>query len=377
MFWEYYMKLSIVMPVYNEKDTIYEIIQRVGNAPLPKEIKEKEIIIVDDCSTDGTREIINNINKDGKKIIYHNRNQGKGAALRTGFANCRGDIVIIQDADLEYDPNEYPKLLKPIVEGKADVVYGSRFIGSEPHRIIYFWHMLANKMLTLFSNMFSDLNLSDMETCYKVFKKEVLDRFIIEENRFGIEPEVTAKIADQTRIDKIRVYEVGISYYGRTYEEGKKIGFKDALRAFWCVFKYNTSKFAYIVRYGFTGIFVALSQFLFMILLVELFHFKTQILQNAANIISIELSLLTAFLLHFYITWRVKYTSLSAFLKMILYFHFVSGISYLSRIILFYILSNVGIEYKINTLIGIGLAVIINFVGYDNYVYNVKERIIK
>ncbi|MFQ3244741.1 MAG: glycosyltransferase involved in cell wall biosynthesis [Arenicella sp.] len=226
------MKLSIVIPCYNEKDTIREIISAVENAPYP----DKEIIVVDDCSNDGTIEIIES-SLMGKidQLIQHPVNKGKGAALRSGFEKATGDIVIIQDADMEYDPNEYGILIDPIMNGRADVVYGSRFIGHRPHRVLYFWHRVGNGLLTLLSNMFTNLNLTDMETCYKVFRREVIQSINIEENRFGFEPEITAKIS---RLN-LRIYEVGISYYGRTYDEGKKIGWRDGVRAIYCIFKYG------------------------------------------------------------------------------------------------------------------------------------------
>ena len=229
------MKVSIVIPCFNEANTIEYLVQAVLSAPLTN----REIIIVDDYSTDSTREILRT-KIDGlvDKIIYHESNQGKGAALRTGFSNVTGDVVIIQDADLEYNPQEYPELLKPILDGKADVVYGSRFQGGKEHRVIYFWHYKGNQFLTLLSNMFTNLNLTDMETCYKVFRIDILKKIKIQENRFGFEPEITAKIAQLG----CRIYEVGISYSGRTYDEGKKISWKDGLRAIWCILKYNFKK---------------------------------------------------------------------------------------------------------------------------------------
>jgi glycosyltransferase involved in cell wall biosynthesis len=229
------MKLTIVIPCYNELKTIDAIVHAVRQSQYP----DKEIIIVDDCSSDGTREKLKTeIEPSGvvERVIYHERNQGKGAALRTGFRHATGDIVIVQDADLEYDPNEYPRLVEPIVSGRADVVYGSRFAGGEAHRVLYFWHRVGNSFLTLLSNMLTDLDLTDMETCYKAFRREVIQSIEIEEERFGFEPEITAKIARQRGL---RIYEVGISYYGRTYEEGKKIGWKDGCRAIYCIIKYN------------------------------------------------------------------------------------------------------------------------------------------
>ena len=229
------MKLTIVIPCYNELQTIDLIIQAVRESAH----FDKEIIVVDDCSVDGTREKLKSeIEPAGRvdRVVYHERNQGKGAALRTGIQHATGDIVIIQDADLEYDPKEYPRLVEPIINGKADVVFGSRFAGGQAHRVLYFWHRVGNSFLTLLSNMFTDLDLTDMETCYKAFRREIIQSIEIEESLFGFEPEITAKLAKRRNL---RIYEVGISYYGRTYEEGKKIGWKDGFRAIHCILKYN------------------------------------------------------------------------------------------------------------------------------------------
>jgi glycosyltransferase involved in cell wall biosynthesis len=228
--------LSIVVPCFNERQTIAELLARVARAPLPEGI-EREIVVVDDCSTDGTRDLLRELAARGEpafRLVEQTVNRGKGAALRRGFAEATGEVILIQDADLEYDPRDYPKLLEPILEDEADVVYGSRFLGG-PHRVLFFWHSVGNRWLTTLSNMFSDLNLSDMETCYKVFKRALLDGVVLRSDRFGIEPELTAKFARR----RARIYEVPISYHGRTYAEGKKIGWKDGFAAVWAIVRYN------------------------------------------------------------------------------------------------------------------------------------------
>ena len=222
--------LTVVIPVYNERDTIQATIEAVMAAPY-----SKEIIIVDDCSIDGTREVLKELNDPSIMVLYHDKNMGKGAGLRTGFARATGDIIIIQDADLEYDPEEYTIVLRPILNGKADVVLGSRFAGHGAHRVLYFWHYVGNRFLTFVSNLFTNLNLTDMETCYKAFTRTALEGIKIQENRFGFEPEIIAKVAKK----KLRIYEVPISYYGRTYEQGKKIDWRDGVRAMWCILRYN------------------------------------------------------------------------------------------------------------------------------------------
>lgn len=232
--------LSIIIPAYNEESTIELILDKVRDVKLDYDI-DREIVIVNDCSTDQTSKVIKayqDVHPDLQISYYeHEVNMGKGAALHTGIKVAKGDLIIIQDADLEYDPNEYNLLLQPIVDGHADVVYGSRFMGGKPHRILFFWHSLGNQFLTSLSNMLTNLNLTDMETCYKLFKADVVRHLDLREKRFGFEPEVTAKIS---RIPELRIYEVGISYYGRTYAEGKKIGWRDGVRALWCILKYNT-----------------------------------------------------------------------------------------------------------------------------------------
>lgn len=234
----HFKKISIVIPIYNEENTLEKIISAVEKADTFH--LEKEIILVNDCSTDQSSEILKKF--EGKHtVLHHKANLGKGSALKTGFKNATGDIIIIQDADLEYDPAEYPDMLKPILDGKADVVFGSRFLGHRPHRVLYYWHYVGNKMLTRISNMMTNLNLTDMETCYKAFTKVVIDQIHpkLRSKRFGIEPELTARVAKLAKKDRCRIYEIGISYSGRTYAEGKKIGWKDGVEAIWCIIRYN------------------------------------------------------------------------------------------------------------------------------------------
>ncbi len=225
------LRLSVIVPVFNEEGTVEELVGRVRAVPIPK-----EIVVVDDGSTDGTGEILRGLAGDDLQVFTHESNRGKGAALRTGFGHATGQIVIIQDADLEYDPDQYRQLIQPIVEGVADVVYGSRFLTMGPHRVLYYWHRVANRLLTIMSNIFTGLNLTDMETCYKVFRREVIEAIgpTLRENGFGIEPELTAKVARR----RYRIYELGINYFGRTYQDGKKIGLRDALWAVWCILRY-------------------------------------------------------------------------------------------------------------------------------------------
>jgi glycosyltransferase involved in cell wall biosynthesis len=228
------MLLSVIIPCFNERRTIRAIVEKVKAAV----DSDLEIIVVDDASTDGSAAILDKLASDGVKVVHHSANRGKGAAMDTGFRHATGDIVLVQDADLEYDPRDYDQLLSPIVNGEADVVFGSRFMGGRPHRVVYFWHMVANRLLTLLSNIFTNINLSDMETGYKVFRRDIIEGLRIEEKRFGFEPEITAKLAQRC----CRFYEVGISYYGRTYAEGKKIGWRDGIRALYVILKYNIWK---------------------------------------------------------------------------------------------------------------------------------------
>jgi glycosyltransferase involved in cell wall biosynthesis len=352
------MKISIVIPVFNEEKTIVEIIDRVDAAALPLEIDEKEIIVVNDCSRDGTRERMEMIINESVRVYHHDRNRGKGAALRTGFRHATGDIILIQDADLEYDPREYGRLLRPIIDGKADVVFGTRFADSRARRAVPYRQRFGNLIVTGVSNALSDLDLTDMETCYKVFRKSVLDRIDLEENRFGFEPEMTAKLAHFVRKGSLQMAEVGISYHGRTYAEGKKIRFTDAFRALLCILRYNTTRRAAAIRYSLSGIPAALFQYMATTGLVERLGFTDFAGKNAANTIGVEMSIIVGFLLHTRFTRkRISGRSQLRFLS----FHAVSLAGVVLRIVLFYFLLQTGFDYRLNILIGILAAFVVDF----------------
>ena len=329
------MKISIVIPVYNEEKTLIDIIGKVRNAPLGPGIADRELIIIDDCSVDGTRAILKTIADPMIKVVYHEKNCGKGAALRTGFAHCSGDVIIIQDADLEYNPNEYPTLLAPIVEGDADVVYGSRFIGGGRHRVLYFWHSMGNLFLTALSNAFTDLNLTDMETCYKVMKRDVVQRLTIRENRFGFEPELTARLAALARNEDIRIYEVGISYRGRTYNEGKKIGMRDGFRALYCILRYNTSRLADSVKSSVEGLFGTAVMLGVFLILAQFDAFQSIKGWSIVNAISIEISFLASCFIYWCIPSRIAESREGRSLGGILRFHLRNVLPFAVRVAAF------------------------------------------
>lgn len=366
------MKLSIILPVYNEKDTILKVLDALKKANVCG--LEKEIIIIDDCSVDGTRQILENLKEKNVKVLYHTKNQGKSAALKTGFSSVTGDIITIQDADLEYDPNELEKLLMPIINNEADIVYGSRFMQNKRPDNAYKIHTLANKFLTFLSNIFSGLKLTDMETCYKVFRHEVVKDIEIEEKRFGFEPEVTAKIASKIRKYKYKIIEIPISYNPRSYLQGKKIGFKDGIEAIWCIIKYNDSFIATFFRYAISGIIAALTQFFLMVIFVEIFLMRTILLQNIANVLSILFSMVLVFLLHSFFSWRYKFDSILIFFKKLFDFFVFSGVLLIFRIILFYLLSLIGTDYRVNTIINIGVVIILNFAFYNLFLFKKKTN---
>jgi len=364
------LKISIVIPVYNEKETFLELLEAVKKASVCG--LEKEIVIVDDFSKDGTREILAVIKRDNVKIFFHEQNTGKGGALRTGFKKATGDIVMVQDADMEYDPGEYEKLLLPIIENKADIVYGSRFLAKGSGKTAYSAHKFANLLLTFLSNLFSGVKVSDMETCYKVFRKEIIKDVDIEENRFGFEPEITAKMAKIVREKKARLKEVPISYNARSYEEGKKIGLKDGIRALWCILKYNDSGFATVTKYSLSGVLVAASQYAAIIFMVEVLGLSSVIGQNIANVISILISFAVAFILHSAFTWRYRFVSSREVASKFAYFLGVSFFSLLLRSAVFYALSLTGIDYRLNVLVGIVVILAVNFSGYGRLVFSRK-----
>ena len=317
------------------------------------------------------RTFLKTIAAPGIHVISHDVNKGKGAALRTGFARCSGDIIIIQDADLEYNPDDYPALLAPIIEGDAEVVYGSRFVGAERHRVLYFWHSMGNILLTTLSNAFSDLNLTDMETCYKVMKREIAQRIVIQENRFGFEPEMTAKLATLARNENIRIYEVGISYRGRTYTEGKKIGMKDALRALYCIVKYNTSNLANFVKYALDGFLVVLLQFVALVGLVEIGGLRNLAGCNIAHAVSIEISIIAGFLVHYFMTWRFSQKSTGTMINKFLLFHLFNCVPFAVRVLVFFVLVQ-QFNYLASALVSVGIALAFNFWGYNYLIFTRK-----
>jgi glycosyltransferase involved in cell wall biosynthesis len=366
------MKISIVIPVFNEEKTVAAVVERVSKAPLGAAGIAREIVVVDDCSTDATPSVLKTVAGPEIRVVRQEVNRGKGAALRTGFASCTGDIIIVQDADLEYNPDEYPALLAPIIEGDADVVYGSRFVGASRHRVLYFWHSLGNISLTMLSNMFTDLTLTDMETCYKVMKREIAQRIVLQENRFGFEPEITAKLADLARNENVRIYEVGISYRGRTYTEGKKIGLKDAFRALYCIVKYNTSPLANFVKYALDGVLVAFLQFVTLIGLVEACGLVSLSGLNIAHAVSIEVSIIAGFLVHSIVTWRQHLSGRGAVIRKFLLFHLFNCVPFAVRVVVFFVLVQQA-HYLVSALASAAVALAFNFWGYNYLIFAKKS----
>lgn len=365
-----YQKLSIIIPCYNEEATLAQVVHTLEKIEFI--VPEIEIVIVDDCSKDRSLEIATGLSQDyhNIKVFSHEKNKGKGAALKTGFQSATGDILVVQDADLEYNPEEFNEMLPPILEGKAKVVYGSRYLKGDNHKVLDFAHTMGNRLLTLLSNIFSDIYVTDMETCYKMFTREIIEQIDLKEKKFGVEPEITAKISTLRRKERFGIWEVGISYEGRTYEEGKKIGLKDAFSALRCIVKYNTTFKACLVKYILSGLVVFCSQLLILNGLVFAGDASSESWLNLANLLSIEASILTGFYIHSRFTWRQKYLGLLGQLKQCLNFHAVTAIGAVLRISLFSVMIRyTSLNYNLIAVIGIVVALCTNFFGYNRWVF--------